>query len=58
MSSRVLRSVAAEEDARFMAAALNLARRGLGRVAPNPAVGALVVRDGTVVGRGATADGG
>jgi diaminohydroxyphosphoribosylaminopyrimidine deaminase/5-amino-6-(5-phosphoribosylamino)uracil reductase len=61
MSSRVLRSAAAEaaeEDARFMAAALNLARRGLGRVAPNPAVGALIVKDGVVVGRGATADGG
>ncbi len=61
MSSRALRSAAAEaaeEDARFMAAALNLARRGLGRVAPNPAVGALIVKDGIVVGRGATADGG
>lgn len=60
MSSRVLRSAAAAagEDARFMAAALNLARRGLGRVAPNPAVGALIVKDAAVVGRGATADGG
>ncbi len=61
MSSHLLRSAAgeaAEEDARFMAAALALARRGLGRVAPNPAVGALVVKDGIVVGRGATADGG
>ncbi len=60
MSSRVLRSSAADasEDARFMAAALNLARRGLGRVAPNPAVGALVVKDGTVIGRGFTGEGG
>ncbi|MFZ0729539.1 MAG: riboflavin biosynthesis protein RibD, partial [Methylovirgula sp.] len=50
MSSRVLRSAAAAagEDARFMAAALNLARRGLGRVAPNPAVGALIVKDAAV----------
>lgn len=47
-----------DEDARFMAAALNLARRGLGRVAPNPAVGALVVKDRIVLGRGATARGG
>ncbi len=46
------------DDARFMAAALNFARRGLGRVAPNPAVGALIVRDGVVIGRGATAPGG
>lgn len=61
MSSRVLRSSAADtsdEDARFMQAALNLARRGLGRVAPNPAVGALIVKDGTVVGRGFTGEGG
>lgn len=41
-----------------MAAALNLARRGLGRVAPNPAVGALVVKGGIIVGRGVTAPGG
>src|SRR5579863_8365777 len=47
-----------EDDARLMAAALNLARRGLGRVAPNPAVGALIVRDGAVIGRGVTAPGG
>ncbi len=46
------------DDARFMAAALNFARRGLGRVAPNPAVGALIVKDGVVIGRGATAPGG
>jgi diaminohydroxyphosphoribosylaminopyrimidine deaminase/5-amino-6-(5-phosphoribosylamino)uracil reductase len=45
-------------DARFMAAALALGRRGLGRTAPNPSVGALVVKDGIVVGRGRTADGG
>ena len=47
-----------EADARFMAAALAFGRRGLGRVAPNPAVGALVVKDGMIVGRGATAPGG
>ncbi|MEJ0051624.1 MAG: bifunctional diaminohydroxyphosphoribosylaminopyrimidine deaminase/5-amino-6-(5-phosphoribosylamino)uracil reductase RibD [Methylovirgula sp.] len=46
------------DDLRFMAAALNLARRGLGRVAPNPAVGALIVKDGAVIGRGVTAPGG
>jgi diaminohydroxyphosphoribosylaminopyrimidine deaminase/5-amino-6-(5-phosphoribosylamino)uracil reductase len=38
--------------------ALSLAARSLGRVAPNPAVGAVLVRDGRVLGRGATADGG
>lgn len=41
-----------------MEAALALARRGLGRVAPNPAVGCILVRDGTVVGRGWTQPGG
>lgn len=61
MSSRVLPGVATQagdDDMRFMAAALDLARRGLGRVAPNPAVGALIVKDGAIIGRGATADGG
>ncbi|TVR97913.1 MAG: bifunctional diaminohydroxyphosphoribosylaminopyrimidine deaminase/5-amino-6-(5-phosphoribosylamino)uracil reductase RibD [Rhodospirillales bacterium] len=41
-----------------MLAAMGLARRGLGRVWPNPAVGAVVVRDGTVTGRGWTQPGG
>ena len=45
-------------DERFMAAALALGRRGLGQCAPNPAVGALIVRDNIVVGRGSTARGG
>jgi diaminohydroxyphosphoribosylaminopyrimidine deaminase/5-amino-6-(5-phosphoribosylamino)uracil reductase len=45
-------------DTSFMRAALALARRGLGRVAPNPAVGCLIVRDGGVVGRGWTQSGG
>ncbi|NND22597.1 MAG: bifunctional diaminohydroxyphosphoribosylaminopyrimidine deaminase/5-amino-6-(5-phosphoribosylamino)uracil reductase RibD, partial [Silicimonas sp.] len=41
-----------------MAHALALGRRGLGRVWPNPAVGCVIVRQGRVVGRGRTADGG
>jgi len=45
-------------DERFMALALSLGARGLGRVWPNPAVGCVVVRDGRIVGRGATAPGG
>jgi diaminohydroxyphosphoribosylaminopyrimidine deaminase/5-amino-6-(5-phosphoribosylamino)uracil reductase len=45
-------------DARWMHMALSLATRSLGRVAPNPAVGAVLVRDGRVLGRGTTADGG
>ncbi len=41
-----------------MQVALGLARRGLGRVWPNPAVGCVLVAEGRVVGRGATGDGG
>ncbi len=36
----------------FMEEAFALAREGLGRVSPNPAVGAVIVRDGQIVGRG------
>ena len=55
-------------DAVHMRAALALARRGLGRVAPNPAVGCVLVAPsaddagnagaGQVVGRGWTQPGG
>jgi diaminohydroxyphosphoribosylaminopyrimidine deaminase/5-amino-6-(5-phosphoribosylamino)uracil reductase len=41
-----------------MQAALGLARRGLGSVWPNPAVGCVIVKDGRVVGRGWTQPGG
>lgn len=41
-----------------MRAALGLARRGLGNVWPNPAVGCVIVTDGRVVGRGWTQPGG
>jgi hypothetical protein len=47
-----------EEDRRWMRAALSLAGRGLGNVAPNPAVGCVLVRDGAPVGRGWTQPGG
>jgi diaminohydroxyphosphoribosylaminopyrimidine deaminase/5-amino-6-(5-phosphoribosylamino)uracil reductase len=45
-------------DKRFMQLALTLGRRGLGRTWPNPAVGAVVVKDGIIVGRGWTQAGG
>jgi diaminohydroxyphosphoribosylaminopyrimidine deaminase/5-amino-6-(5-phosphoribosylamino)uracil reductase len=41
-------------DQRFMQLALALGRRGQGRTWPNPAVGAIVVNDGVIVGRGWT----
>lgn len=40
------------EAEQFMQRAITLARKGLGRTAPNPAVGAVLVRDGDVVGEG------
>jgi len=51
------------DDRAHMRAALALAARGLGRVAPNPAVGCILVREdsgqnGLVVGRGWTKPGG
>jgi diaminohydroxyphosphoribosylaminopyrimidine deaminase/5-amino-6-(5-phosphoribosylamino)uracil reductase len=39
-------------DAHFMARALALAERGRGGTSPNPMVGAVLVRDGVVVGEG------
>jgi diaminohydroxyphosphoribosylaminopyrimidine deaminase/5-amino-6-(5-phosphoribosylamino)uracil reductase len=45
-------------DLRFMQLALTLGRRGQGRTWPNPAVGAVVVKDGVILGRGWTQPGG
>lgn len=39
-------------DLDFMRLALREARKGLGRTSPNPAVGAVVVKNGEVVGKG------
>jgi diaminohydroxyphosphoribosylaminopyrimidine deaminase / 5-amino-6-(5-phosphoribosylamino)uracil reductase len=52
--SRVLKAA----DVRFMQLALTLGRRGQGRTWPNPAVGAVIVKDGIIVGRGWTQPGG
>ncbi|WP_371169173.1 bifunctional diaminohydroxyphosphoribosylaminopyrimidine deaminase/5-amino-6-(5-phosphoribosylamino)uracil reductase RibD [Aliiroseovarius sp. 2305UL8-7] len=41
-----------------MRLALSLGRRGLGRCAPNPAVGCVIVSEGRIVGRGWTQPGG
>jgi diaminohydroxyphosphoribosylaminopyrimidine deaminase/5-amino-6-(5-phosphoribosylamino)uracil reductase len=46
------------EDLRHMNAALALARRGLGSVWPNPAVGCVLVKSGRIIGRGWTQPGG
>jgi len=39
-------------DARFMARALQLARRGLYTTDPNPRVGCVIVKDGQIIGEG------
>src|SRR3954447_17594876 len=65
MIFRILEDQVAEQtralkaaDRRFMALALGLGRRGQGRSWPNPAVGAVIVKDGVIVGRGWTQPGG
>jgi diaminohydroxyphosphoribosylaminopyrimidine deaminase/5-amino-6-(5-phosphoribosylamino)uracil reductase len=40
------------QDEKYMQAALRLARRGIGSVEPNPAVGAILVRAGQIIGKG------
>lgn len=46
------------DDSRYMQLALTLGRRGQGRTWPNPAVGAVIVKDGVIIGRGWTQPGG
>lgn len=41
-----------DEDRKYMARALELALRGLGHTRPNPMVGAVVARDGCIIGEG------
>jgi diaminohydroxyphosphoribosylaminopyrimidine deaminase/5-amino-6-(5-phosphoribosylamino)uracil reductase len=41
-----------DQDVAFLERTLELAERGRGRTSPNPVVGAVVVRDGNVIGEG------
>ena len=45
-------AVATEQDRVQLRRALELAEGGRGRVSPNPLVGAVLVRDGEVIGEG------
>ncbi len=51
-------TAASTDDARFMRLAFTLGRRNLGRTWPNPAVGAVIVKDGVILARGWTQTGG
>ena len=51
-------AAATTDDARYMELALALGRRGLGNTWPNPAVGAVIVKDGVILARGWTQPGG
>ncbi len=41
-----------QQDRNYMARALKLAENGVGKTAPNPLVGAVVVKDGRIIGEG------
>ena len=45
-------------DEYYMNVALKIARRGLGRTAPNPSVGCVIVKDGHIIAAERTSDGG
>ncbi|CAN5763111.1 bifunctional diaminohydroxyphosphoribosylaminopyrimidine deaminase/5-amino-6-(5-phosphoribosylamino)uracil reductase RibD [soil metagenome] len=45
-------AAAGPRDSAFMLRALELSRNGWGRVSPNPLVGAVIVKDGVVIGEG------
>ena len=40
------------EDIQLMQQAIALAKKGKGHVNPNPLVGAVLVKDGTIIGKG------
>ena len=46
------RSKIGKKDMEYMKMALQLAQKGIGNVSPNPMVGAIVVKDGRIIGRG------
>ena len=41
-----------EQDRQYMKMALELAQKGMGFTAPNPMVGAVIVKNGRIIGQG------
>ena len=41
-----------EQDRQYMKTALELAQKGMGFTAPNPMVGAVIVKNGRIIGQG------
>jgi diaminohydroxyphosphoribosylaminopyrimidine deaminase / 5-amino-6-(5-phosphoribosylamino)uracil reductase len=58
MNEEVAPSSELSADERYMRLAFALGRRNLGRTWPNPAVGAVIVKDGIILARGWTQPGG
>lgn len=52
METKTLKSLATPFDREMMQKCIQLARRALGRTSPNPLVGAIIVKDGKIVGQG------
>ena len=48
----VVRSLEIVKDAEYLERAIKLASRGLGHTRPNPAVGAVIVKGGKIIGEG------
>ena len=40
------------DDIKYMKLALDLAKKGMGWTSPNPMVGAVIVKDGQIIGKG------
>ena len=51
-NSLPLETVGTDFDRRMMQRCLELARQATGRTSPNPLVGAVIVKDGEIVGEG------
>ncbi|MCC5647643.1 bifunctional diaminohydroxyphosphoribosylaminopyrimidine deaminase/5-amino-6-(5-phosphoribosylamino)uracil reductase RibD [Nostoc sp. CHAB 5824] len=52
LNSPPKQKIGSDFDSRMMQRCLELARRALGRTSPNPLVGAVIVKDGEIVGEG------